>query len=765
LRDRPWTAAAASALVYVALTVIMWRDVLAQLATAIAHDAGDPVFTATLLYWNATHVPLTEAWWQLPTFYPIRDTLAFSEHLLGLSPVATPLYWITRNPVATYNLTALLTFPLCGVAMYALVWRLTGSAIAAFVAGLSYAFAPYRAAQLPHVQMLAAFWAPLALLGLHAYVDTGRRRWLALFASAWLLQVATSGYALVFLSLLIGLWVLWFIAARRLWRGLAAIASAAAAAAVPLVPVVYTYLTVHARHGFERTVDEMRVFSADIAAVLCASPTLTFWGWLRMHCRAESDIFPGVGVLTLAIAGLALVLARGGDGGEGAAGRGSGRRAGVVRVLERGFLIVAALYGMVSISVVVTGGWRIDAGPLQLSATSLVKPFVIFLGALVGALFASPGVRQAVRRTSALGFYLIAAVLTWLLALGPSITFMGRGLNVAGPFAALASLPGAEGIRVPARFWLMTVLCLSVVAGLVTVRILALRPRYVARAVVGLASVVIVFDGWARVPVERAPELFPGAAQLRGKVVLEAPPGTTARDAAAQFRAVVGHWTTINGYSGYTPSHYSALTDGIAFQDPAVFSVFRDAADLYVITQDDDSLGDFVSRQPGAARVAGMPIEAFRLPQQPPPPAAHASGERLQIAAVRSRCSIEPPAHLTDGDEQSRWRCEPDGDDHHLLVDLGHVVVPAALVLRLGPYHWEYPRHLLIETSEDGAAWSEAWSASALEPVLRGALANPRALSFTLALQGRPARYVRFRHTGRGGSHGWSLTELEVWGR
>src|SRR5688500_68306 len=151
---------AASFLIYTIVTAWLGRDVLRQLGTGVTNDAGDPLFTAAILYWNATHVPLSDAWWQFPTFFPTRDTLAFSEHLLGLSVIATPLYWITRDAIVTYNLVTLLTFPLCAIAMFALVRRLTGSVAGAFVAGLAFGFAPYRVSQLPHVQMLAAFWAP-----------------------------------------------------------------------------------------------------------------------------------------------------------------------------------------------------------------------------------------------------------------------------------------------------------------------------------------------------------------------------------------------------------------------------------------------------------------------------------------------------------------------------------------------------------------------------------------------------------------------------
>ena len=36
----------------------------------IAADPGDPVLNASVLWWSATTVPLTEQWWNAPFFYP-----------------------------------------------------------------------------------------------------------------------------------------------------------------------------------------------------------------------------------------------------------------------------------------------------------------------------------------------------------------------------------------------------------------------------------------------------------------------------------------------------------------------------------------------------------------------------------------------------------------------------------------------------------------------------------------------------------------------
>ena len=90
--------------------------------------------------------------------------------------------------------------------------------------------------QLAHLQMLAVQWVPLALLGLHAYLETRKVRWLVLFGVAWLLQALSNGYTLVLLSALVGLWLLWFVVLQRQWRALGAVVAALGVATLPLVP-------------------------------------------------------------------------------------------------------------------------------------------------------------------------------------------------------------------------------------------------------------------------------------------------------------------------------------------------------------------------------------------------------------------------------------------------------------------------------------------------------------------------------------------------
>jgi hypothetical protein len=752
------SAAAISLLVYIVITVIIGRDVLAQLGSTIANDPGDPLLTAAILKWNATHIPLTDAWYQFPIFYPTRDTLTFSEHLLGLSVLSSPIYWLTGDLVVTYNLVLLLTFPLCAMAMYALVSRLTGSAAGAFIAGLAFAFAPYRISQLPHIQMLATFWAPLALLGLHVYVETGRRRWLVLYGAAWALQGASNGYALVMFSILVGLWTVWFVIASRKWQALAMIALATVIAILPLAPVLYKYTTVHRTFGFVRGYWEIRGFSADIAGLLCAPQLLTVWGWVRVQCGPEGELFPGVALILLSLLGLAGMVVR--------SWRSEAKQsANVVTWFRRFLLFVASVYALVILVLLLWGPFMFEIGSVRVQASTFRKPVQIITITILLALVLSPGVRAMVRQSRTMWFYLLAAVVTWSLALGPMTTFMGDP-GIPGPYQLLMRLPGVDALRVPARFWLMTTICLSVLVGLVVAEFMRGRARRTAAIGLVIVGVAVLSDGWIdRIRAAELPPPVPGADRLAGALVLEAPPDLIFRDIQSVFRAVAGGWKTVNGYSGWGPSYYNALVGAGRAESDGMLTPFQRLGELYVLVgHDAPRLRAVVEQQPGATRVASdNALALYRLPARPAVGLPRPDGQKLRLRELRSQCSSELLPKAIDGDDTSLWQCGLWDERQALTIDLGDVHTVGAVVNDLGSYSWLFPAAIAVETSEDGAVWNPAWSGIVFERTILAAMIDPKRLRIVVDFPPRQARYVRMRAASGGNDAPWSIAELEVW--
>jgi hypothetical protein len=81
----------AATLLYAGITALLFRALLPDLGTHLFSDPGDPLLNAAILGWNASHVPLTKAWWNFPSFAPVEGVTSFTEHLLLTYPIASPI--------------------------------------------------------------------------------------------------------------------------------------------------------------------------------------------------------------------------------------------------------------------------------------------------------------------------------------------------------------------------------------------------------------------------------------------------------------------------------------------------------------------------------------------------------------------------------------------------------------------------------------------------------------------------------------------------
>ena len=161
-------------------------------------------------------------------------------------------------------------------------------------------------------------------------------------------------------------------------------------------------------------------------------------------------------------------------------------------------LFIASVYAIVIAVLLVSGPFMFELGPLRVQASTFRKPVQIVTLTLILAVALSPGVRTVARQSRVIGFYVLAAIVTWALALGPMTTFMGSP-GIPGPYHLLMSLPGVDSLRVPARFWLMTTICLSVVAGLVVAEFMRGRSRRVSAI-----AVILVGDRYLERRLDRS---------------------------------------------------------------------------------------------------------------------------------------------------------------------------------------------------------------------------------------------------------------------
>jgi hypothetical protein len=492
---------------YAAIAVVMTWPLTARLGSEIAWDLGDPVFNAYVMRWtggqllaalggdfNALH-----QYWHGNIFSPEQLTIAYSEHLTPQMLQTLPIQAVTGNIVLCYNLLFLSTFVMSGFGTYLFVRDLTGRPLAAFVAGIAFAFAPYRISQYSHLQVLSTYWMPLALYGFRRYFATRRVKPLVGAAAALTLQNLSCGYYLLFFPPFAVAYCLFEMIRRGLVRDLrtwVSLGVAAVAVAAITWPFAAPYLESRRNRDIGvRSREEVVQFSADVKAFGTASHFSHLWGErLRAFPKGEGEGFPGFTIVALAIVGLIA---------GGAAQPGGTRRTRADALFFCGVAIAAGLLALGPI--VHVDGRPIGAGPYDLLFSYLpgfdgVRVPARYLMIVTLFLAVLAGFGAAVLLTRRAGTALAAAACTMMLA-ESWVAPMWTNVRIASP--------GFE-----------------------------LTPRELA-----MGDDISPIYRWAR--------------DAPGKIVLiEFPFAEPAYDILATFYAGEHRRPVVNGYSGFFPEAY-----------------------------------------------------------------------------------------------------------------------------------------------------------------------------------------------------------------
>ena len=741
-----------AAIAYTALAAILTFPLILHLTSVVPSDLGDPLLSTSILWWNAHVLPLSERWWNGFAFAPAHGMLAFSDHRLGVSLMATPLQWLGASPLTAYNIVFLATFPLCALGGHVLGYTVTRRHDAAAIAGLSFGFNPFRVAHLSHLELLAAFAMPVALAALHLFLRERRTRWIAVFAVALVLQGLCATYYLLFFLVLLGVWVLWFV---RDMKTAASIAAACAAAGVVLLPIALAYRRIHAFHGFERTYNEVRFYSGDVASLFAASYRSLVWSFASVLSTApEHELFPGLAIVVLALAGVGVAI----------------KRTPPVRSSQRWsslLLVGSVVAAATSLSYQAFGRWTVGAGALRLQVTDGYKPATIAILLFMLGLAAHASVRAAWKRRSLLAFYIVAAVVLFACSLGPDPTFFGERVLYASPYRWLMALPVfATGVRVPARFAMLGILALGTAAAL-GFDGLRLAPGR-RRALVIVAALAVAIDGWMR-PLEllEPPPMWSLPGRYDFGTVIELPMMTAVVDFPAMYRATLHGHPVANGQSGFFPEHYLALK--LAFDDgnPRGLDALAQPKPLLVaVNRSVDANGRWNHIVEQAERITKLGgDDRWTFYGLAPPPPLDCSGHDI---GVKSAAYANAPIDLsliTDGNADTAWGTpRPQQFDDMVQLDLGREFRLCTVRVSLGTEVNAYPRDLDVTTSPDGVVWTRQFKGSTAGLMVRGAIDEPKNIWLTMPLHHATGRYVRLRLDAGHPTATWIIAELRITG-
>jgi hypothetical protein len=313
--ERPvWREGVAVFLGGLVVAVAAFWPLALHLSTHVPSELADPLLQAWQVAWGG-HALATQPldFFQSNSFYPLRNSLAFSDALVGYSPTGLIGDGVGAA-LARYNVLFLVAYAVAGTGAYLLTRELALRPAAALVAAAAFAFAPWRLEQSSHLHVLSSGGIPLALF----LLVRGYRRgspglvvagWLV---AAWQLSLGfTLGLPLAYgLALAAaGAAVVWLVRGRpALPRplvvatavGLVAFAVVAGVLAQPYLQVLDDHPEAH------RSIAEVGKLSPPPRSFVAAPRENLIWGGATASVRdslpwgPEQTLFPGLAILVLA---------------------------------------------------------------------------------------------------------------------------------------------------------------------------------------------------------------------------------------------------------------------------------------------------------------------------------------------------------------------------------------------------------------------------------------------------------------------------------
>src|SRR5215204_456156 len=274
-RRRALLRGAAVTFAFAAVTVLMTWPYVRYLGSGTV-VGFDPFLQIWLSEW-IQHALATDPLrlYRANIFYPFAQTLAYTDANVPGALLAAPLRFLTGDPLLTNSLLVLATFVIAATGVFALIAYLTANRGAAFIAGLAYAFLPYRMVHLWHLNWLEGALLPWVVLALVRLIDrpsTGHAVALGLLSAT---LVLTSFYFTIQVALIVGtIGIVWSVAHSRLpsFEQVRGLAVAGAIALAITVPLYAPYLQVREEQRLERSIVDAEQYKALPSSFLQLAP-------------------------------------------------------------------------------------------------------------------------------------------------------------------------------------------------------------------------------------------------------------------------------------------------------------------------------------------------------------------------------------------------------------------------------------------------------------------------------------------------------------
>jgi len=270
------------------------------------HDAFDPRFQAWTIDWVQHKLGSPGSLFDANIFAPERNTLAYSDSLLGIAIPMLPFRWLGVSPIGQLNIALLFSFATTFASGYLFGRVVTRSMVVGALTGVAFAFGPFGSVSSGVIHATAHAGVGVAAAAAWWLADRAREQRpllapSALLAAALVWQASVSFYpgAYAFGAAIVILAVRWRSLGKRgwLWAGGALLVAGACTAAMAI-----PYLEVrNDQPGFKRTLADLPPLAADFGAT---DPRLSIWGSILGTGGGwpiyGEPAFPGLFLLVLA---------------------------------------------------------------------------------------------------------------------------------------------------------------------------------------------------------------------------------------------------------------------------------------------------------------------------------------------------------------------------------------------------------------------------------------------------------------------------------
>ena len=298
----------AAVVAFAGLTALLTYPQVREFTTSVPSHS-DPYFSMWRLGWIAHAIRNAPGQlFDANIFYPERLTLAYSDAMLLPGVVFAPLFWAGTSPVIIYNLALFSAFTLSGFTAFSLARLVTGNVGASLVAGVIYAFAPYRFTHYMHLELQLVFWIPMLLFVIHRSLPQVTVRDGVLFGAILGFQLLSCIYAGIFAAMFCAVFIpcLVVIGGRPFRLSIKPLMAAIVMTGLLALPYVYVYVGARNTVG-TRSVEQFRLYSASLANYLSAPQMNRLYGSTAITdviVADEVNLFPGVMTALLALTGV-----------------------------------------------------------------------------------------------------------------------------------------------------------------------------------------------------------------------------------------------------------------------------------------------------------------------------------------------------------------------------------------------------------------------------------------------------------------------------